>query len=473
LLRLAAIVVAAALVASIVYAIGALGVRPLDGVEGEVLFEADRIRAGLALYTDPVAGAHDYGPIPARYFVLYPPLWAAVVSRVPADSAAVVARAAGCLAWFGLLAAIPLAAPRKNRRVAAFAAAFTGGVYTLTLYGASGRPDAIAVALAGSALLLSVRRGHVGALAATLFTLAAWTKPNVLGLAVGAVVAQGVLDPRSAFRAILSALGVSITIASVLEWASHGAWLEHLLCATGQPASLSLWLEQVPSRLQFLGAPIAIAVAVGWRARRAGSTVVIAFGALVVSVAWTLVSLAKIGSATNYWMEPMVGACVVLSRAAPSLPERSSLAWAAAGAVLFQCLWTDMATLRSVPEALEEARVHAEFIGQVRAACRPAKDRVVLADEPGLERMLNGRIVTTPFQMTHLVRRGKVPLAPFLADVARPEAECLVMQDDLLDRPFAFVSVEHDRFGPELRRALAARFSRVEERGGWRLYRAR
>jgi hypothetical protein len=473
LLRVAAAIVGLALVASVVYAVGTIGQRPLDGVEGEVLFEADRIRSGLALYTDPVSGARDYGPVPARYFVLYPPLWAWIVSLVPRLGATIFARGVAMTAWFGLLFSITFTAPRSNRRVAAFAAAFTGGVYTLTLYGAAGRPDALAVGLAGSALLLSVRRGHVGALAAALFTLAAWTKPNVFGLAVGAVVAQGMVDLRSALRAVLTALGVSLTIASVLSYASGGAWVQHLLYATGQPASLALWQEQVPSRLQFLGLPIAFALYAGWRSRRTGSAASIGLGALVGSVAWTLLSLAKIGSATNYWMEPMVAVCVVLSRAPVRLPERALHGWAAAGAVLFQCLWTHVATIKSVPEALDAARVHRELVDRAFAACGAGKGDVVMADEPGLELMVNGRILTTPFQMTHLVRRGKVPLTPFLVDLARPEVACLLMEDDLLERPMDVVSVEHDRYGPKLRRALVAKFVRVEEQGNWHLYRAR
>jgi hypothetical protein len=86
--------------------------------------------------------------------------------------------------------------------------------------------------------------------------------------------------------------------------------------------------------------------------------------------------------------------------------------------------------------------------------------------------MMNGRIVATPFQSTHLARRGRFPLDAWLADVAHPSVACLVMQDGLLERPLDRVSVEHDRFGPDLRRALAARFHLVTLRGGYRIYRA-
>jgi hypothetical protein len=472
LFRLAALVVLAAAASSLTYAILTLGVRPLDGVEGEVLFEGARIRSGLPLYTDPVAGATEYGPIASRFYVLYPPVWAWLVSWVPPRSVVLVARTVASFAWFGLLVAIALRAPRERRAMAWVAAAFTAGVYTLTLYGAAARPDALAVALAGAALVRAVERGKVDMRAGALFAFAAWTKPNVIGLAAGAFAVQLLLDRKTTARAVASALFVSGGIAAILQHASGGTWTEHVLRATGQPVSFALWAEQVPSRLQFLGAPIAAALVVAWRARASGPGPKLALGALAGSFAWTLVSLAKIGSATNYWMEPMVAVAVIAALVPFALPETGRLAWGLAAASLLQAFWTGVATMRSVPEAIEAAKVHASFVERVRKTCSPGVDEVILADEPGLELMLNGRVVTTPFQMTHLARRGKYPLEPWVADVLRVEARCLLMEDDLLDRPLGDVSVEHDRFGPELRAVLRAKFVRSEEQGGWRLYRA-
>jgi hypothetical protein len=470
--RLAVGVVAAAAVASLAYALLTLGVRPLDGVEGEVLFEGARLRGGLPIYTDPAAGVTDYGPVASRFYVLYPPVWAWLVSWVPPRSAMLVARTVACFAWFGLLFAIALRAPRERRRVAAVAAAFTAGVYTLTLYGAAARPDALAVALAGAALVRSVERSKIDMTAGALFALAAWTKPNVLGLAAGAFAVQLLLDRRAFGRAVAAGLFVSGAIATVLEYASGGMWKEHLLRATGQPVSLALWSEQVSSRLPFLGAPIVVALVVAWRARASRPGTKLALGALAASFAWTIVSLAKIGSATNYWMEPMVAVTVIAALVPYTVPETGRVAWGLATAALVQALFTGVATLRSAPEAIDAARVHAAFVHRVRATCTPGVDEVILADEPGLELMLNGRVVTTPFQMTHLARRGKYPLEPWVGDVLRVEARCLLMEDDLLDRPLGQISIEHDRFGPELRAVLRAKFVRAEEQGGWRLYRA-
>lgn len=469
LFGLAAALVFASLVASLAWAAATLGVRPLDGVEGDVLFEADRIRLGRALYVDPAAGAHAYGAPPARYLVLYPPLWSALLSLVPAGASAVAARVAGSAAWLFAFAWPVLKAPRERRLAAGAVAVLAVSIWVLALYGASGRPDSAALLLSALALERSARRGDVDLLAGVLFALAAWTKPNVVGAAPGAMLAALVATRR--LRGIAGAAGASAIVAGVLSWASGGAWISHLLASTGQPPSAGLFLEQLEGRVPFFVLPIGFALVAGVRARDdAGAR--IATAALATSAVWTLVSLAKIGSATNYFLEPMMCAVVVLARAdVPPIAPRGRLALACA--CVAQGLWTGTASVRSAlretPRAFERARA----IAAARELCGAGPDDVVLADEPGLERMLNGRIVQTPFQSTHLARRGKFPVDAWIADVRRPEAACLVMQDDLLERAPSEVDVAHDRFGPELRRALGERFRLAAERGGYRIYRAR
>src|SRR5580658_744972 len=156
-MALAVAIFAACLVASSGFATVTLPVRPLENTEGCLLFEASRIRAGLPLYTDPLAGAYDYGPVPARYYVLYPPLWSSLASLVPRGVAPAAGRAVSALIWYGLLSSIAWNAYRRRRPVGVLFALFVGGVYTLTLYAASARPDALAVALAAVALERSVR----------------------------------------------------------------------------------------------------------------------------------------------------------------------------------------------------------------------------------------------------------------------------------------------------------------------------
>ena len=102
-LRGTTIVLAASLVVTLAWAVMTVAARPLDGVEGDVFFEANRIRAGLALYTDPRHGANEYGPPPARYLVLYPPLWSAALSLLPRAAAPIAGRVLASAAWLGVI----------------------------------------------------------------------------------------------------------------------------------------------------------------------------------------------------------------------------------------------------------------------------------------------------------------------------------------------------------------------------------
>lgn len=461
----AAVIVAASLLVTLAWVVATLCVRPLDGVEGDVLFEADRVRAGYPLYVDPAQGAHEYGEPPARYLVLYPPLWSAFLAIAPS---VVIARIVATLAWLGGLAWIVWRAPRERRRAAGALAALTASIWVLALYGASGRPDSVAVLFSVLALERSARKGDLDAIAGVLFALAAFVKPNVIGAAPGAIIVAFVATRR--LRGFLAAVVTSAVIAVVLHVASGGAFVTHLLASTGQPPDASLFFDQLVNRVPFFVLPIGFAIAAGLAARQdVGAR--IALGALLTSAGWSLVCLAKIGSATNYFLEPMACAVVVLARA--DLPSFARSGVVLPVACIVQSLWTGIASVKSVTKEIGLSYQRAAAIAKVRATCGAGEKDLVVADEPGLERMLNGRIVATPFQTTHLARRGRFDEKLWIADLQRPEVKCLYMQDDLLERPLDRVVVAHDRFGPELRRALAERFVLVARDEGYRIYRAR
>lgn len=465
LFGIAASIVGASLLATLAWVVLTLGVRPLDGVEGDVLFEADRIRAGYPLYVDPMVGAREYGEPPARYLVLYPPLWSALLAIYPS---VVFARVVGALAWFGALAWIVWKAPRERRMQAAALALAGAAIWVLTMFGTSGRPDAAAVLLSAIAVERSARKGDVDVLAGALFALAAFVKPNVIGAAPGAIVAGLVATRR--LRGVVSAVVTAGILAGVLHLASGGKFLEHLLASTGQPPEASLFVQALVHRVPVFVLPIAFAVATAFQSRK-DPGVRIALGALLTSTAWAVVSQAKIGSASNYFLEPMVCAVVVMARADLPAFARSGLAFPIACVV--QALWTGFASVRSATREIALSYERADAIANARATCGAGEKDIVLADEPGLERMFNGRIVQTPFQSTHRARAGRFDEKAWIADVNRPEVKCLYMQDALLERPLDEVSVAHDRFGVELRRALREEFVLAAHGDGYRLYRRR
>jgi len=467
-LLLGAVVVLVMLAASLAFAVGTLSTRPLENTEGCLLFEAARVRAGLVLYTDPVAGAFDYGPVPARYYVLYPPLWAFLLSLWPANAAPVAGRVLSLLAWYGVLFWIARGAYRRRRPLGVLTAVFVGGVYTLTLYGASARPDALAVALAGAALEGLVRAQEAssrGGALAGLFALAAWLKPNVLGLGAGAMLSLA-RTPRRALGALFAVVLVSAPIVVVLHLVSRGAFWQHLARATLQPLCLSQWLEQAAFRFQFLALPILFALGVGI-AQRGDAGVRTATFALASSLAWTLVSAAKVGSTTSYWMEPCLGACVVLAHAPPpSLSPRTKSVLALL--VPLQAVWTGVGSVRSSVGSIVASPGKARAIEALRRCLRGGS--LYLSDDAGIELALDGRLVDTPFQTTALIRAGRFPRELWVADVERPEIAGAVASSDILERSLAEVDVAHDRYDVEMRRVLADEFVFTSREAGFYVY---
>jgi len=461
-------IAAAACACTVAFALGTLSSRPLDGTEGLLLFDAARIRDRLPLYVDPLRGAWSYGPVPSRYFVLHTPLWAALLSLVPAGAAAPVARALTTGTWLGLLAGTALCARPRNRSVAWLGTLFLAGAYPLTLFAAAGRHDAPALLLAGIALLRSMRRGRAGAPEGALFALAAFVKPSVVGAAAGVIACTLWRGWRRSGPMMAGLAAVTIACSLGLHAASDGAWVEHLVASTQTTPVLALWLDQMASRLPFFALPLAAAFALAWRARetREGRT---GLWALAASTAWTVVALAKVGSASNYWMEPCLVALAVV--ALVPLPALRSVRGVVAGvAALGQVLWVGVAAIRSSLEGLATAPRRAATIAGAREACGARPRDVVLADEAGIEMTLDGRVVQMPFVMTHRAREGRYPLALWQADVRLEPVRCLVVQSDLLERPLDQVDPAADLFGPEMRRTLTERFSLVEAEDGVWIY---
>jgi hypothetical protein len=419
--------------------------------EAEVVFEASRLRDGLPLFVDPLAGAREHGEPPSRFYVTYPPLWAAVLSLAPASAALVVSRVLGTLAWLGALFGMAWTARRGSRVTTAACAAFVFGSWVLANFATTGRPDAIACALAAAGLVRAMRVGRIDGVALVLLVLVPWVKPTLLGLPAGALVADA-LARRDA-RTIGHAAATTLGIAAALHFASGGALFAHVALSNAQPFTLQAWLEHVPSRLPFFLPLFALAGVVGWRDRESPGTRV-GLGALAGSVAWTLIALAKTGSASNYWMEPCIAAVAVIAQAAPG-PRPFAFgrgpalhALLALGAVLY----AGVASVRASVEHAREYRDDARFVATVRALCG---EGAIAADEAGIELVTNGRILVPTYQMVHLVNAGRFPAALWIADLRA--ARCVVEHTGQL------------RLSPEISRALDERFPTRLERGSFRV----
>lgn len=455
----------------LVYAFGTAFARPIETVEGDILFEAQRVRNHLALYVDPVVGAYDYGPVPSRYHVLYTPIWPYVLALMPGGMDLPAARIASALAWYGLLAALAFGAVPERRRAALAAAAYAGGTFMLVRHSATATADSVAVVVAGVALLRTLRMGRADALAGALFALAAWTKPNVVGLAGGVLLHDIFVGRPRSLKPIAAAIAVSVVLGFWTYRVSQGVWLEHLFRSTLQPASFKRAVVEIAPRLPFLGLPHAFAAYCAGRARRSLSTSVLLW-ALASSLIWAAIEMGKVGSSTAYWLEPTVAAVAIMAHAPIPHVRMSDFAptrWVLALAALVTLSLSSVASLKGVRQAFERRAA----IARVREECGARASDLVLADQPGLEMMLDGRVLETPYQLTYLVRKGSYPLALWKADIVAPQIRCLVTETDLLDPAPAPGDLQTERFGAEIRPALLARFELASKDSGLWIYRAR
>ena len=410
------------LVATLWFVARTLPVRIPYWGEAETVYEAARIRSGQPLFGDPL------------YVVTYPPLFSGVLALVPARAALIVARVLCTLAWFGTLAGIAW----TSRKVEAyFAAAFIAGIWVLVNFATIGRPDSIAAAVAAVALMRASRPRKLDLLTVALFVLVPWIKPTFIGLPIGALLAHR--DRR--MLAIAASLAVTSVIAAYLL--TNGEIFRHVFVANAQPFTSKSWLAQVPGRLPFFAPLFAWAAWLGWRARAR-----VGLGALAGATVWTLIALAKTGSSSNYWMEPCIAALVVIARSGPS-PRDLPFAAAAVVAVL----WTDIAAIRGSLEHAATFRSDAAFVATVREVCPSG---TVMADEAGIELVLDGRIVVPTYQFAWLVRRGRVSASRWVDALAA--SSCYVEHTHQLD------------LVPDLANERARTFVVTREDAGFRLW---
>mgnify|MGYP000883692041 CR=1 FL=1 len=226
LIILTLIALGLAVAANLAFVLGLIRTRPQLYGGAEVLFEATRLRDHLPLYTNPLVGAADYGTVPSRFYVCYPPLWSLVLSLVPAQAAELFGRVACTLGWFGGLFGLARIGT-GNTRAATIAAAYGAGVWVIANLVTSGRPDGVALALAACGLARTLRLGKADAWATAIFTLAWWVKPNILAIGAGVILATAPADPRSLKRNVAAALTVTLPLVCKLHLWSHGDWLLH------------------------------------------------------------------------------------------------------------------------------------------------------------------------------------------------------------------------------------------------------
>jgi hypothetical protein len=459
---------------AVAYGILTAPTRLYEGVEGELAFEASRLRAGLPLYVDPLVGAFDYGKVPARFYALYTPVWSLLVSLASPEIAKPFARLISFSAWLGTLALAALAAPPERKRTAWTFAAFAAGCFFLVRGAVSGTGDTLATLLATGVLLRVTRRNGPTPLDAGLLALAPLVKPNVIGILIGVLfveVRRAISDPRArrVCGASVGAAGLTLLVGSlVFEMASGGAWLRHLVLSSAQEPRLGRWVDQFGTRLVLLGAPHAAIAVAAWMRGKASPY---ALGALVASAAWATLSMAKGGSATNYWLEPTAAALVVISTTEGRAFERLA-AWTCGGFGVLSAAISGPALSRIWLDASAAARA----LPALSVACPLAPGEMLASNDMGIEVELTGRLTIPPFQMTYLLRHARFPLSTWRNDLALSELRYFVTRSEYFEAPppeDEEGKKERYAFLVELRDSFDQLFAFERQVGPFRVYRKR
>jgi hypothetical protein len=452
--------------------------RPFGRVEAEIVFQASRLQHGWPLYVDPAVGAWEYGPPPSRYYVLYTPLWPWVLATLSPRTILgmrTVGRAVNAVLFLTTLGAVVRGSRPGNRTTVATGALLAVGLAMLVREAGTADADMVAVALSTLGLLRATRRRGLDPLSAALLAVAPLVKPSVLGVPAGVVVAHLMTQWRSGPRRLLSPLAVGGLVGGAFVglfhvW-SHGAWLTHIVRATGQPLSLDRWLQEFGGRFMFLGLPHAVAGVFAVR-RRAP---LVATLPLATSLAWSIFSMAKHGSGTQYWLEPTMAALVALGscEATPTAIRTGRwLAWA--GVVL--ALAVGATSFPELVSASREERRWNAVVEGLRAHCTLRPGEVIVSSDSTLELELDGRIIVPRWQTSYLVRTGRFPLDEWRHDLARPDGpRWFVHSEDYLEPPPDRIEgiMEVSAFRKELRDVIEASFVYDDEIDGMLVYRRR
>jgi hypothetical protein len=319
------------------------------------------------------------------------------------------------------------------------------------------RPDSFACCLAAVGLTRAIRNGKVDALSAVLLVLAPWLKPTLLGLPAGALLADAFLRRTPRMLALASVVCVGIGV--VLYVASSGLIFDHVIRSNAQPFTLAGWSLRIAHHLPFFGPLFVLALWQGAANRRHVGTA-IGLAATIGAIGWTLVAIAKTGASANYWMEPCIAAVALVAHApGPYAFGRSGLVHAAL--TLLAVIYTDVASIRTSFERIALYRHDAAVVASVRRRCEASPSDVIASDEQGIELAVNGRILTTAYQIAWRVNAGKYPASLYIADLLAPNVRCFVIHSHELHA------------APEVERSVGTHFTTLFTDGDVRVLKRR
>lgn len=411
--------------------------RTVTPGEAEILHEASRIRDGFSLYVDATIGEYDYGGPPSRVWVLYPPFTSWLVSLLPERNLIPIGRIVSALTFVVALAVPVIAAPHPSRQNAGLAALVVGSVFAPWLYTSVIRPDSLAILFIAVFLERTSRLGNPDALVGILAGISILLKPNMSGAPIGVLVG-GVLWSRGpgAVRARGAVAAATVTLliglGTLFAW-SGGTFAEHLLRSFGHRCTLSNLVSSVVPRLTSVLAPFLLATVLLIRNSKTTPARILST-AFVASLATTGVALSRFGSASNYWLEPLVVVLVVVSKET-RWPIREKGPMVRGAVALLLSLQSGILVYLTVEGAFDLRR-NAAADQSLRARARERCGGIVRSDQPGIEYEMNGRILATNFTLNHAMVTGHFPTKVYVDELLDPLTDCVVTTASGAD-PFA------------------------------------
>lgn len=392
-------------------------------VEGFNVDDADRLASGEALYGDPSE--------PPFVVSVYTPLYTSLVALQIAMGlpGLLAARLLSLLSATLLAGVIGI----SGRRWAGAVAPIAAFLFLLAPLQRSwlmvARPDYTAALLSALGVLV-VARGAAGPgllWAAPLLAAAILTKQSYVAAALAVTIFLIARSPRRglAFAASLAVLLAGA--AAALSWYSDGWFLFHTVTANRNPFS---WANAWTLAGKFLAshAPELLLMSPALAALAAARRLSI-FGLYAIIAAAVSLSSGKLGSDSNYFIEPLAALALLAANEFPlswlrdrGRPGRVACTALGAAAVLLGAV--RFVDVRQMHRALSaEVTVFDRMCRDLAARPGPA-----VSDDAVLLRCAGKEVVFQPFVMTQLAEAGHWDQRPFLEALADGQIPTVIAQ---------------------------------------------
>jgi hypothetical protein len=421
----------------------------LNFVEGFNAADAARLASGNGLYGNP-----EEQPWVAT---VYTPLYFAATAAVTATGldALLGGRLVAAVSALAICLVVVFAGWNRSRAVALVAGLGFLSSPEVREWLSIARPDFAAVALSCLGVVVAERvPGRRGALAAAaLVAMAVLTKQTQVAALLAVAAVAFVRDPRRGWRVGAFAVGLVVAGAVALQVSSGGHFLWHAVTANANPFSL----DRAASLARRFAGPhlpeiVAVAALLAAGAARRRLTLPWLYAALSIPIT---VAVGKVGSDTNYFLEPLAATALLVALELPSGSSVLAGRWGRMEWTLVVILATAVAAIRGY-DAARTRPPNDRTVAAYLAAAEHLKTvrGTIVSDDATLLRLAGRPVVFQPFVMTQAAEAGHWDEGPFLAALADGSVTMVIAQRET---PELYAS----RYTPEMRRIIDERFRPV------------